>query len=226
MDDLTIIYITANEMPQKWVTFQLKHLFTAICGAPVISISRIHMELGQNLLDTEPKSYWNMYKQLLCGILLAKTPYIAMVEDDVLYSKEHFTEFRPSLSEVSYNRSRWSLFSWDQVYCLRQRISNCSMIAPREYLIEALSERMKKYPSGNDYVGEVGRRKVEIKLEVTVRNSVEWYSTIPIIQLNHPSGTDDTQKRKWKKHGQLKAYDIPYWGKAEQIARIYSEGNS
>jgi hypothetical protein len=107
-------------------------------------------------------------------------------------------------------------------------VSNCSLIAPRELLIEALQEREDKYPNGNDYAGEVGRPIVERRLGVTRRQAVDWYSTVPVIQLNHPNGIDETQQRKWKKHGQIKAYDIPHWGKSMEIARIYNasrEGN-
>lgn len=183
------------------------------------------MNLGTNLIDTEKKCYFNIYMQILRGALLTKTPYVAMVEDDVLYSKEHFIQFRPKSTEVSYNRSRWSLFSWDPIYCLRQRVSNCSLIAPTKLLIEALSERKAVWPDGapDKISGEVGRPIIDKRLRVTIRNKVEWYSTTPIIQLNHQSGSDVHARKKWKKHGQLKAYDIPHWGKATNIARIYNE---
>jgi len=222
-NDLTIIFITANETPEKWALFQMEYLLKAIGDYPVISVSRKSMKFGINLLDEEPKkSYWNIYKQMLRAAKKADTHYVAMAEDDVLYSRDHFVRFRPTITNVSYNRSRWSLFSWDNIYCLRQRISNCSLIAPREYLIDALEEREAKYPNGHNYAGEVGRGIVERNLGVTRRNMVEWYSEVPIIQLNHPTGIDDTQQRKWKKHGQIKAYDIPYWGKATKITEIYN----
>lgn len=228
MDDLTVIYITSNEMPKKWVDFALGHLHKSIGDTPIISISRAPMALGTNLIDTAPKSYWNIYCQLLRGALLAKTPFVAMAEDDVLYTKEHFCEFRPAKDHVSYNRSRWSLFTWDKIYCVRQRISNCSLIAPRELLIEALTERCIKHPNGapDEITGEVGRAKVEKWLGVTNRACSEWYSYGPIVQLNHPDGSDATQKRKWKRHGQIRAYDIPYWGKATDIIKIYQESFS
>lgn len=223
MDDLTVIYLTNNEMPDHWVKFALGHLSAAIKDTAVISISRKPMDLGTNLLDTEKKCYWNIYRQLLRGALLAKTPFVALAEDDVLYTKEHFCEFRPAMDHVSYNRSRWSLFTWDNIYCVRQRISNCSLIAPRDLLIEALTERMEKHPNGapDEITGEVGRAKVEKWLGVTNRACSEWYSYGPIVQLNHPSGSDITQKRQWKRHGQIRAFDIPYWGKATDIVNVY-----
>lgn len=227
MNDLTVLYITASETPERWAAFQLKHLLHSIGDSRIISVSRKPMDLGTNLLDTEPKSYWNIYTQMLRAAQLADTPYVAMAEDDTLYTPEHFRDFRPPMDAVSYNRSRWSLFTWDNIYCVRQRISNCSLIAPRELLIKALTEREEKYPNGNLFVGEVGRSKVEHKLGVSLTPCVEWYCNNPIVQLNHPYGTDtgdygmEGNVHMIKKHGQIKAYDIPYWGKASDIVGMY-----
>lgn len=224
MHDLSVIYITANEMPERWAHFQVDQLLRAVGDVPIISISRKPMALGVNLIDENQKCYWNIYMQMLRAAKAAKTEYVAMAEDDVLYTKEHFLEFRPPKDKVSYDRSRWSLFTWDPIYCVRQRISNCSLIAPTGLIIEALTERRNKWPEGppNELVGEVGREKVDKRLGVTVRGCVEWYCSSPIVQLNHPSGTDETQRTRWKRHGQIKAYDIPHWGKAVDVARIYA----
>jgi hypothetical protein len=183
------------------------------------------MDLGKNIIDIEPKSYWNIYMQLLKGAIYVNTPYIAIAEDDVLYTPAHFNEFRPRKDQFSYNRARWSLFTWDKepFYCLRQRVSNCALIAPTDYLIDALEERKKRWPDSppSRLVGELGRSKVDRWLQVSIRNCIEWYSFGPIVHLNHPSGTDTTQQFKRKRHGQLRAYDIPYWGKAKDIVNIY-----
>ena len=148
-------------------------------------------------------------------------------EDDVLYSNEHYREFRPKDDEFAYNRSRWSVFAWEKekaIYCLRNRISNCSLIAPRDLLIEALEERFKRYEGQEipeNLMGECGRNKLEEKIGITLRKQVDWWSTTPIIHMNHKDGTDDRQVEQAKSHGQLKALDIPFWGKASNIALMY-----
>lgn len=225
-NDLTILYITASEMPARWVKFAVGHLLKAAGNAPIISISRKSMDLGVNLIDSEPKSFWNIYMQMLRGAKLATTPYVAIAEDDTLYTKAHFWEHRPKLDHVAYDHSRWSLFTWDNVYCVRQRLSNCSLIAPREYLIDALEERKAKWPNGapNEIVGEVGREKVDRRLGVSIRNCDVWYSYGPIVQLNHPTGSEPSQKKKWKRHGQIRAYNIPHWGEAKNIINEYIGG--
>lgn len=232
LQDLTLMYITASEVPDCWLKFQLHHLLKSAKNFPIISVSRKPLSLGTNIIDNGEKSYWNIYMQMLRAARLANTPYVAMVEDDTLYTPEHFTEFRPALDATSFDRSRWSLFAWESnpIFCLRQRVSNCSTIASRELLIEALEERRQKWPNGapNEKVGEVGRSKIEHKLGVTVRKSVEWYCSNPIVQLNHLTGTDVGDygrvngKHLVKKHGQIKAIEIPYWGRASDIVRIYN----
>lgn len=228
MGDLTIIYLTANAMPDRWMRYAQEHLIQAADGAPIISISRKAIGFGDvKMLDTYPKSYWNIYRQLRIGAEAAQTKYVAMAEDDVLYTRAHFREFRPKDTEVSYDRSRWSLFVWEPkpMYCLRQRVSNCTLIAPREYLIDALQERERRWPDGykhDSIVGEVGRRIIEKNLDVSYRNAAEWYCSNPVVQLNHVDGTDERQRTKWKRHGQIKAWDIPFWGKAEDIVKEYA----
>lgn len=226
-DDLTILYITASSVPSHWQEFQIHVLLTASADSPIVSVSRSPLPLGINLLDTAPRSYWNIYMQMLRAALLATTPFVAMAEDDTLYTYEHFHSFRPKMNEVAYDRSRWSLFTWDPIYCLRQRISNCSLIAPREYLISALEERASRWPlpPPNDLVGEIGR--TESRLSVSPRNMTEFYSRGPIVQLNHPTGTDTGDygisggKHMIKKHGQIQATEIPFWGRATDIAKEY-----
>lgn len=215
--------------------FQVGTLLDAIGDAQVISVSRKPFSLGVNLQQDGPHCYWTIYQSMLKAAKLAKTLFVAQAEDDVLYTREHFTDFRPPLDAVSYDRSRWSLFAWEQepIYCLRQRIGNSTLIAPREYLIDALEERAAKWPDGapNDMVGEVGRKIIEKKLQVPRRKMIEWWCDNPSVQLNHLTGTDvgdygdlrGDGRHYYKKHGQIKAIEIPVWGKASDVVKYYSQ---
>jgi len=219
MQDLTVIYLTLNRMPPEWVKFHSKHLLFATQGHKLMSISKEPLDFCTGLIDTESPSYNNIYKQILRGAKQADTKYIGIAEDDTLYSPEHYNQFRPKDDEFGYNRARWSLFTWTPIYSLRQRISNCSLIAPRELLIEALEERFTKYPDGVPLhlAGECGRNKLEKRLGITERKAVDFFSGVPIVQLSHEYATEDRQKRKRKKLAQIKALNIPYWGKGEDI---------
>lgn len=211
MNDLTLLFITAGTPPQKWSAFHAEQL--AALPYPMITM-RDEVKLG----------YETIYKRMLEGAKQATTPFVSVIEDDVLYPPEHFF-FRPSLDTFAYNQHRWALFTWGvPTYNWRNRKSNCSLTAPRELMIEALEERFTKHPDGipPEHCGELGRRNVDNWLEVTPRKSVEWYSKIGLVQINHDDASEERQKRHRKDLGPVKAYDIPKWGKAADLIHCYA----
>jgi hypothetical protein len=206
-NDLTLLFIHAGKLPEKWTAFHKEQLDKL--SYPII-----------DLYDEEKMGYQRIYEQLLIGCKQATTPFIATIEDDVLYPPEHFIH-RPKKDEFSYNQHRWALFTWwKPTYNWRNRVSNCSLIAPRELAIEALEERFAKHPKW-PYVGELGRWRIDAKLKVTPRKLTEWYSTVGLVQINHDNGTEERQKSHWKDFGPVKAYDIPKWGRAEDLIKKF-----
>lgn len=181
------------------------------------------LDWGTNILQDAPYGMPNIYVQLLKGARLATTDYVGVVEDDVLYPKEHF-EYRPPLDSFAYNKNRFNLFTWGKpTYSWRDRMGNFTMIAPRKLLIEALEERFQKYPDGtrDGFTGELGRPHIENKLRVKQRKSI-WFSTgISIIHIDHEYGIELLAHTHRKRKGILQAYDIPYWGKAEDIVKKF-----
>lgn len=226
MSDLTIVFLTLNKTPSGWNEFQRECLVEAANDAPILTISREPTVFGyRNIIEDDPPGYINIYRQMLKAARIIETPYMAVAEDDTLYSKSHFWDFRPKEDEASYNRSRWSLFEWDKgkCYSLRNRVSNCSFIGHKNLVIDALSERFRVY--GDDWpgrlTGEIGRVNVEKGLKITRRKMVEWHSSVPIIQVSHYNGTEDRQKRGRKKHAEVRAYDIPFWGKSSSLIKEF-----
>ncbi len=210
-NDLTLLFITAGKRPEGWTKFHAEQL--AKLPYPMITMH-----------DEEKISYETIYKRMLEGAKQATTEFVAIIEDDVLYPPEHFN-YRPKMDEFAYNNHRWALFTWwKPTYNWRNRVSNCSLIAPRELMIEALEERFAKWPNGmpKEWVGELGRENVERWLGVTRRKSVVWYSKIGLVQINHDDGTEERQKSHWKDWGPMKAYDIPRWGKADELIAKFS----
>jgi hypothetical protein len=210
MNDLTLIFITAGERPQKWAKFHAEHL--SMLPYPMITM-RDEKKMGEQMI----------YQRLLEGAKQATTPYIAVVEDDVLYHPDHF-KYRPDADTFSYNQNRWAIFTWDNgmMYSWRNRKSNCSLIAPRELAIEALEERFALNPNAWPWVGELGRHNVERRLGVTLRKSVEWFSKIAVIQFNHDGSSEERQGRHRKEHGVMRAYDMPHWGKSSDLIKHYA----
>jgi hypothetical protein len=230
MKDLTAIFLTNNEVPEKWMKYHNEVLLEALDGAPIIIMSRKPMIIGSNsihLFQDKPKSLSNIYWQLLKACKLATTDYIAVVEDDTLYSKEHFLQ-RPAKDKIGYNMNHWSLFTWithhhtKPTYSWRNRRGNYSMISYRKLVIEALEERFAKYPNGtpDNITGEIGRPMVERNMGITLREVEEFETTVSIINFNHDQvASDDLQLRQRKSLGNIRCYDIPHWGRAEDLVK-------
>jgi hypothetical protein len=226
MEDLTIIYLTASQIPKKFADRQRDILKKASKGARIISVSREPLDYGDNIIDDRPKSLSNIYWQMLRASKMATTPFVAVAEDDCLYDENHFSFYRPNSDTFAYNQNRFALFTWGEpMYSWRNRKSNSTLIAPRQLLIDTLEERFAKYPDGTpeEITGEVGRRMVESNLKVTPRKSKEVFSEVSVIQFNHDNASEDRQVRHRKKHGQIKAYDLYYWREAKKLIQIYEK---
>jgi hypothetical protein len=225
-NDLTILFLTLNNLPKGWEEYQKQILLDSIGDAELITISKIPMDMGKgiNLIQDEEPSANNIYRQMLRASKIATTKYIAIAESDTLYCKDHWGH-RPADDEFAFNLSHWSLFTWGTpIYGWRNRKGNYSMIAPRELVIEALEERFAKYPSGTppELTGELGRWKLDSYLGLKQRKQVDFYTNNPIINVNHELGLDDRAKRHQKTIGTLRSYDIPMWGKASELVKKFA----
>jgi hypothetical protein len=224
MNDLTIIFLTVNRVPAEWSDYQQRVMLQAIGDTSLITISRLPMHLGTNLIQDGPENSSNIYRQLLRGAKLATTPYIAVAEDDVLYCEEHFALYRPPMDTFAYNMNRWSLFTFGQaLFSYKHRQGNFALIAPRELAITALEERFAKYPEGTPlkWTGELGKVRVERGLRVTPRKAVEFYTTVPIVQFSHDYGIEAIQRKHTKRMGWVRAVEIPYWGRADELRKRF-----
>ena len=223
--DITIIFLTANKVPKKWAEFHKEKLMEAVGVFPIITVSMEPLDWGINILQDKPYSASNIYFQMLRGAKAASTEYIGVAEDDMLYPKEHF-EYRPPPDTFAYNMNKFSLFTWGRpTYFWKDRVSNSTLIASRRLVIEALEERFNKYPDGtpDGITGELGRQNVEDKLGLTHHKSA-WFSTdISVIRIDHEYGIDRLTRTHRKRKGILQAYDIPYWGKAEDLIKKFVE---
>lgn len=234
-NDLTCLFLTVNKVP--WMEYHNKVMLEAIGDYPLITISREPMDLpGVQLRQTEEQSHDNLFKQMLRGAREATTDYIAMVEDDMLYSRDHFL-FRPPLDTFGYNWNRWSLFTFGEpTYSFKRRFCQGASILPRLEMIDAIQERVDKWGVIPHHLnGEIGYPIVDKNLGVKERKSVVFYSKIPLVQIHHTYGTPgigrrnpsandtlDLNKRMTRKRmGMIRAYDIDQWGRSEELIKHF-----
>lgn len=225
-DDITIIFLTQNKVPKKWARYHRKMLEKAADGAPIITVSREPMDFGVNIIQNELSSAVNIFWQTLKAAKVATTPYIAIAEDDTLYPREHYHGFRPPLDTFAYNMTRWGLNSWGiPLFYYAQRVSHMTLIAPRELAIEALEERFKKYPinkvGGMNAGGELGKQWMEERMGVTLRKSVEFYTSDPVLYIQHTDSVDPLNVAQKKRTSRIRALEIPLWGRCEEMVKRF-----
>jgi len=125
MNDLTILYYTANTIPeitgQKVRDYLLKVTENQF---PIISVSQKPLNFGQNIcVGLIGRSKYNCYKQILIGVKEVKTKYVACAEDDTLYAMDHFA-YRPREGIFSYENNMW--FAEENCFWRWENINNRS----------------------------------------------------------------------------------------------------
>lgn len=235
--DLTVIYYTCNYLEKENPVFLANcqhYLLKAIGELPLISVSQKPMDFGKNICVGDiGRSHLNIYRQILAGCKAATTKYVAMAEDDILYSYAHFHTLVPHRDYFLYDMAKLSLFTWSKPmvfsFRTRRRVIN-HLIAPRKMLIDALEERfarleeLKKAGKSEDQIihhwGDPGR--YENYLGVTVRETQEEYFGIPSIVFTHPKAYGyEFNHGQRKRLGDIQIVEEPHWGRAEKIVQLY-----
>ena len=242
MDDLSIVYYTSNYLETKNPYFlenTKKQLLKAIGNLPMVIVSQKPTMFGENstnvCMGDIGRSHLNLYRQILEGCKAAKTKWVALAEDDILYSEQHFNPqffVKPEFLSgeyLLYDMNKVSIFTWTKPpmfsFRSKRKVVN-QLIAPREMLIEALEERFKRLEQLKalgkteeqiiKYWGDPGR--YEDILGVTVRPTYEFYSWVPSIVFSHDYafGYENNQGSK-KKLGDLRIIELADWGRADKL---------
>ena len=214
-DDLTVILLTLNKPPKQWQEFYKKTLMEAIGDRPLIIVTKEPLDWQrpntEYILQEEPgesqgERINNIYQQLKRAVALAKTTYIATVDDDCLYPAEHFDSFRPPLDKFAYNYCRWSMNEWlrdNPFYYHSPHPDNPMFIAPRQKLLDGMS-------------------KIEFFDGKTTRfmlDAVPFYTLEPILCFHHTNGLVGERIIRWKKPWPVRALSLPKWGLASEIIK-------
>ena len=247
MKNLTIIYYTSNHLEETNPFFlenTKKQLSKAIGNMPLIVVSHKPVEkfnkgeYNNIVLGDIGRSHLNIYRQILIGTKEAKTDYVAMAEDDILYSESHFNsrqleaDIRPD--RFLYDMNKVSIFTWSKppIFSFRskRKVVN-QLIAPTQYLIDSLEERFNRVEDhvkngGKEedllkFFGDPGR--YERQLRVTPRNTFESFSQSPSIVFSHPEAYGFLSQGTRKRHGDIKIIELYDWGKASDIMKLWGD---
>ncbi len=236
--DISVVYYTCNYLEKVNPVFvaNTKHfLLKAIGNHPLVSVSHEPMKnFGYNVVVELPRDHLSIYKQILIGCKHATTKYVAMAEDDILYSYGHFhTMVPPDDNTFLYDMSKLSIFTWSQpeMFSFRtKRMVVNQLIAPRKMLIEAMEERFERLEwllkNGRDVEwiksrwGDPGR--YESRLGVAERKRQDEYLGTPSIVFTHPKAFGYEENHGMKKRlGDIRIIEEAHWGRAKDVLQLY-----
>lgn len=220
MSDITAVYYTANVIPDKFAQDVRSQLAYASGGIPIISVSHKPLDFGQNVVVDMPRHHLSIYRQALVGAKEAKTKYIALCEDDVLYSPEHFKR-RAQPGKFAYNVAYWGIYTWSNppVFSWKGRRNLSQLICERDSFIQVVEERLALPNDGEIVWGEPG--KYEAKLGLTVNETETFYTHPANIMFSHETALAFGNLGTRKRIGELQATELPYWGLAKDIRSMY-----
>jgi len=183
MADISVLYLTDNALDAVVRDTTLRYLYKAIGDIPLVSASQKPVDVGKNVAVGDiGRSGLSMYKQMLAGLDLIDTKYVAIAEHDCIYASEHF-DFRPPDDEFFwYNLNVWFLQyynpkypDWNGMYSFkRNRRVQSQLICTTEGLrkvtedqVKIVTEPMWNTVRYNKGVGEPGTISMEKAMSLT-----------------------------------------------------------
>lgn len=227
MNDITIIYYTANLVEEPFATNIRNQLLSWLPkDTPIISVSHKPMGFGMNICMPDLEvSIYNIYIQVLAGARAAETKYVMCMEDDALYNLEHF-QYRPADDAFAYNRNKW--MANEDCFFYRDRINMSMCVAPTKLMVDTLVQRFERFPKvmtreemGVYGFGEPG--KFEDRYGLPTVKVESFRSTIPTLTFNHRPSVGGV--RKITSRDKIVS-TLPHWGKASDLWKGMYDGRT
>jgi hypothetical protein len=215
MNDVTIIYYTANREDPEFER-KIQENLLKVCGSiPIISVSQKPITLGKNIcVGDVGASGFNMFRQVLIGCETATTKFVISAEADCLYPPDYFT-FVPPRDDVCYRNNNTYLMGYQREYFYKKNEgSTFSQIVGREFYIKRLKELFNGAPEWN--IKEKSFPKERIGRS-DVFNKIEYYTTDnPCISFKSGKGM-----RKNSHSDKTQIHELPYWGFGQELRKKY-----
>ena len=231
--DLTIIFYTANVVSNHFFENVKQCLVKAIKNLPLIVVSQKPMKRFDGYegnyknicVGDIGQTHFNIYRQAYIGVKNAKTTKVAMAEDDIFYSAEHF-DYMPAKDTFAYDRNIWSVYTWTNppVFSYKGRKNMYGLICERDLFLKAMEERFAKYNEDNypkHLFGEPG--KYERQMGVKINEWEFYHAKNPSVAFSHPTELSFGGLGKRKKLGEKQTTNLALWGDIKNVISLYKK---
>lgn len=246
MESLSVLYLTDNELDPLIRDVCVRHLYRAVGDLPVVSASQGPCAVGRNVnLGDIGRSGLSMYQQILAGLDLIDTKWVAIAEHDCVYHAEHF-EFRPPDDRYFwYNLNNWFLQydnpkypEWNGMYSfMRHRRVQSQLICDVDMLrkvthdqIRIVTEPLWNTERYNKGVGEPGTIVLDKAMKLTrgiqkthLRDLIKQFLIgyqARDFKTNIPSiDIRHSSNFTGPRRGNKRTFELPYWGTLADILR-------
>jgi len=232
-EEITVVYYTDNSLKNKEIENLCKRSILNI-GINIISVSQKPIDFGYNICVGDiGRSHLSLFKQILAGVEQVTTKYVALAEHDCLYCKEHFNWIPPRDDIFYYNVNHW-LVDWNTgMYSYVRRKVLSMMVANTALTLQAARDKIKMLSAGalirkgkagacefgvcdnrEAFVDELNAIKnmgKDFGKDINQYNAASFKTNTCNIDIRHNSNFSGG------KRGKNRCYEIPYWGKFEDI---------
>lgn len=242
---MQILYLTDNSLDPQVAGLCQRVLMREAGEIPIVSVSQKPLDFGRNVCVGEIGRSWaSLYRQIIAGLEVIDSDWVAIAEHDVLYTFEHLT-YRPDDPSVFYyNHNCWlvvgpgsnhpELFGmysyWPQRYALSQLIAPHKLLYNSTIEILGLIEAGLKIQKGMRWYGEPGviegkLKKAAIEAESGRPSQLQRYLKDYVTRYDHKVFKTEVPNVDIRhgtnftgpKRGKKRCYTLPYWGRFEEV---------
>lgn len=205
MNNVTIIYYTANQEKPEFEAKIIENLKKQAGNIPIISVSHKPMDLGKNIcVGEQVLAYSNVLRQTFIGLKEAETEFCIAAEDDCLYPPEYF-QFTPPTKDNVYMYTNVVVHFDRRKRFWKKRFVEAAQMCGREFWVKSIEKILEGHSSWESI-------PVNPPFVFTTRDQYSWTGENPVIYFK-------TKKSFKFKTGFISGsmMELPYWGTVAEI---------
>lgn len=206
MNDITVLYYTANTEDEKFEENIRKELVKNSGDLPIVSVSQKPIDLGLNICVGEQKHcYASEFMQIRKGLEAIKTDYVITAESDFLYPPEYFSHIPKESGKCYRFFGVWIAF--DKFYF--KGCSDGAQMIDRKMWLDMINTALPEKDNWN--------QELICRCQPSPTDwKITWTSTNPAISFK----TDrNISKRTQLKKDILPVTTLPYWGDINSLTK-------